>query len=300
MQQKGSTQGRKTRLLLYGGSGLVGSRIQEILTQKFDILAPSHGEVDVINKSQVEKNVEELHPDYIVYAAGLTKVDLAEQSPGQAFLLNAEAPRFVAEKARLLDIPVCYFSTDAVFDGTQKDRPYKENDKPGPVSIYGKSKLEGERAVLGASSKNVVLRIIMVYSSSFEKKMDFPRITLQALEKGEKFPAVVDQIVNPIFVDDVVRGLETVIMKHASHIYHLGSVDFLSNYDFARKLATLFGMDEDLVVPISFKDFLKGKIAPRAQYCWLDTGKFRREFREGILHTTDESLALFKKQIELA
>ncbi len=286
-------------ILLYGGSGLVGSRINEMLGEEFKIVAPLHKDVDVTDKTQVKKNIHKVKPDYIIYAAGLVKVDKAEENPKEAFLLNSEAISYICDFAKNMGVPVCYFSTDAVFDGKQNERPYTETDKPNPESIYGKSKQVGELAVLEASNSNLVLRIIMVYSSNFPKKKDFPRVVVEALKNKEKLAGITDQVVNPIYVDTVVRALKTLLAKGATGIYHLGATDYVSNFEFAQQIARTFDLDAGLIYRISFDEFFKGKLAKRGQYCWLDTSKFIKEFGRGVLHSTDEELILFKKMLKL-
>lgn len=284
----------KLKILLFGGNGLIGSRLRQLLGSKYQITAPSHQKVDVTNKIQVEKIIQTLKPYYIVYATGLTSVDIAEESPKLAYLLNAKVPAFIAKKAAFLNIPVLYFSTDAVFDGTKDSNPYFESDKTNPLSLYGKSKLLGEQYVLAASSKNCIARIIMAYSHFPTKRKRFVQIALETLKKGEEFYGVIDQIINPIYVDDVVWAVYSLLESGSYGTYHLGATDYVTNFEFVKKLAKYFNLNENLVIGISFEDFFKEKVAPRTKFCWLDTSKFRKKFGENILHSVDESIKLFK------
>lgn len=287
------------KILVFGGSGLVGSRISQLLGIKYKIIAPSRLQVDVTNKDKTEQIIKKSNPDYIIYAAGLTNVDKAENYPKIAFSLNAKAPALIAKYTASMDIPMLYFSTDAVFDGTKSNKPYVEEDKPQPISEYGKSKLLGEQQVLYASKKNCIARIIMVYSHDFTKKKLFVQIALDALRKKEKLFGVIDQIINPIYVDDVVEAVDLLIKSESNGIYHLGSTDYVTNYEFVKKLAKIFDLDERLVSKISFDEFFKGKLAPRTKFCWLDTSKFRKKFGNNMLHSTDEGISLFKKNLTL-
>lgn len=292
-------QNRNTRkILLFGGSGLVGSRVKELFSEDdLLVISPSHQEVDLTADDQIIKCITEIDPDYIIYAAGLTKVDVAELDTDLAHALNAKAPDIIAQEAKKIDCPVCYLSTDAVFDGEKSERPYKENDQTNPKNVYGVTKRDGENVVLAASSKNIVLRLVTVYSANYEKKKDFCRIVIEVLKKGEQFPVAVDQVLNPTFVDDAVKALKKILDERLSGIYHVGSIDYISNYEFAKLIARKFDLDTNLVMPISLEDLFKDKPAKRCRYCWLDTSKFRKEFGEGILHTVDEGLDLFKSQL---
>ncbi len=286
------------RILLFGGSGLVGSRIIKLLNNRFQIIAPPHMKVDVTQRAQVDKIIEQVLPDHIIYAVGLTSVDKAEENSKLAYLLNTKAPTMVAEKASQLHIPILYFSTDAVFDGTKSISPYEESDKTNPISMYGKSKLLGEQMVLALSDKNCVVRIITVYSHVTTEKRGFVQAVLEALSKGEKFQGITDQIINPIYVDDIVKAIYLLINSKSFGIYHLGATDYITNYNFIRKLAKHLSLDEKLIEGITFKEFFKNKLAKRTKYCWLDTSLFRKEFGENVLHTVDESIMLFKKNLK--
>ena len=205
----------------------------------------------------------------------------------------------MAQVARSLpkDVPMHHLSTDYVFDGTCQDQPYKEEDQPHPLAVYADSKWRGEEAVLQISTLNSVLRVIMPYRPLYAKKSDLARLSVEKLQKGERLQAVVDQSINPIFVDDVVWAIWAILQKRAQGIYHLGAVDYTTPYDFINKIVRLFSLDEGLVIPTSFEEFSQTRLAKRPQHSWLDTQKFREEFGGEILHTVDEGLSLFKNQI---
>lgn len=287
----------RQKILVYGITGMTGSRISQLLSGKFRIIGPPHSHLDITNKKKVRLNLLDVLPDQIIYAAGMTKVDEAQQNEKLAYLLNAEVPGYIAQLAAGLGIPMHYISTDAVFDGTQKKRPYREIDKTNPLSIYGKSKLKGEKIVLSASIQNLVIRTIMIYSADFPHRKDFTRFAYESLKNNNQFAAITDQIINPAFVDDLVNAISAILEKRANGIYHVAATDYLSNYDFVKKIAKLFKLDSKFIIKTNFYDFFKDKPAPRTQYCWLDTSKFQKDIGKNILKKTDESLLVFKKQI---
>lgn len=285
----------KKKIIVYGGSGLVGSRIVQILSHFYNIIAPTRSEIDITKKQDIEYHINKHSPNIIIYAAGLTSVDACEKYPDQATLLNAKTPGHIAKFADSLNIPVVYFSTDAVFDGTNDKHPYLENDKPNPISVYGKSKLQGEESVLSRASRHLIIRLITVYSSYFRKKLDPARRILEGLRKKENVYGITDQIINPVFVDDVVNSLNLMFKKNVKGIYHLGATDFVTNYEFAKKIAHQFNLDDSLVLPIELEEFFKNAPAKRTHYCWLNTEKFTKEFGDKTLHTVDEGITLFKQ-----
>lgn len=275
---------------------MTGTRVAQLLKDKFKIIGPPHSHLDLANKREVIKNLEDVKPDHIVYLAGVTKVDEAQKNKKLAFLLNAQIPGYITQVAARLNIPLTYISTDAVFSGKKKGKAYREGDRPNPISVYGKSKLEGERKVLSASKANSVLRTIMIYTSYFPHRKDFARSAYESLKNKKQFSGIVDQVISPTFVDDLVFAIAKIIEKRKKGIYHIASVDRTTNYGFVKKIAQAFKFDKDLITKTTFREFFKDKSAPRQQYSVLETKKFRKEFGDGILHTIDEGIALFGKQ----
>ncbi len=277
---------------------MTGSRVSQLLSKQFKIIGPPHSHLDLLNKKAVQKNIRDVQPDQILYMAGITKVDEAEKNKKLAFALNAEAVKFVAESAKEFNIPLHYISTDAVFDGKQKNKVYKEDSKTNPISIYGKSKLQGEKVVIGISKQNSVIRTIMIYSANFPHRKDFARSAYESLINKRQFSGIVDQIINPTFIDDLVYAIGAILEKRARGIYHVAATDFTTNYGFVKKIAKTFKINEKLIVKTTFDEFFKDKPAKRGQYIRLSTAKFSKEFGTHFLHSVDEGIALFKKQIK--
>lgn len=284
------------RLLIYGGSGQVASTSIKLLKNSFEVVTPTHSDVDVTQPSLVRKNIEDVKPDLILYSTGFTSIDLSPEKPDDAWNLNSKGVSYVAEAAVKKSIPVYYLSTEVVFDGKQSDRPYREDDLPNPLSLCGKTKRGGEKATLEASPKNGVIRLIICYSPFYARKLDLARLTLKKLEANESITTTTDQIINPIFVDNLAKAIVTILSQHAQGIYHVGATDFTTPYKFATRIAEKFRLDPSLIKPSTFAEFSKTRPEPRPQYEWLDTAKFRQDFGEGILQTNEESLDLFIEQ----
>lgn len=285
------------KVLLFGGSGLVGSRILQLLEKDFELIAPTHKDIDLSNFESVKKNIQEVKPDQILFAAGYTNVDQAQEDREKCFLLNTKVVEVIVERCKFLSIPLHYLSTDYVFNGKKEDAPYTEEDKPEPLSVYAESKREGEVVTLDANSKNSVLRLIMPYSASYERKLDLARTVLTRLRGNQQIFGVIDQKVNPIFVDDLVLAIKVLLKRGVSGIYHLGASSFTTPFKFASAVAEEFGLDKNLITQITFAEFSKTRPAKRPQHPWLDTSKFEREFGKGILHTVEDGLELFKQQL---
>lgn len=287
---------KSTKIILFGSSGMVGSRIVEMLSETLDIVMPLRRDVDLTKDFEIEKFLDNNRADYIIYAAGVTRQDQAEDEKELALRLNASVPKLIAHIASKNSIPLIYFSTDAVFDGKMSERPYLEEDHINPVNYYGLTKAYGEEAVATNSSRNLILRLISVYSAHYEKKVDFARRALSKILNQETHEGITDLYFNPTYSDDIITSVKSAINKKATGIYHIGSCDVISNYEFMVNMADIFSVDKNLVKPVLFKDFFKESKAKRGQYTWLDTSKAQRIFGKEVLHSNIDNLKKFKKE----
>ena len=263
---------RKEKLLIFGASGLVGSRAKELLNKSFEIIAPKHEDVDIENFRVVEDFINKIKPKQILYTAGFTKYDEAPIKAKKSMLLNSGSVLFITHVASKLIIPFHYLSTEVVFDGTKK-KPYKETDIPNPQSYIGITKRFGEMATLNGSKNNSVLRLIICYSPFFSKKIDLARLVVDKLRKKGVITVTDNQEINPIYVDHLISAIEMVIVKHASGIYHLGATDYITPYIFANKIAKIFNFNSSLIKKISFEVFSK----TRSERFWQgNTKNYRR------------------------
>lgn len=284
-------------MVLFGGSGLLGTRIRQLLFDKYSIIAPTHKEVDVIIKKDIDNAFDNIKTDVILYAAGIANVEAVEADKKHAMEINREAVSWIAKRAARQNIPVVYISTDAVFKCDQANRPYKETDKVSPLNYYGLTKAEGEKVVLSASDKNLVIRLITLYSSGFRYKLDFARSVLKKLFEEGRCYGICDQYCNPTFVDDAVNGLSAAIEKKISGILHLGATNYMTNYEFVQEIAVRFGYAKSVVLPITLSNLFKGRMVKRGRYTWLDTTKAQRLLGKNTLHTINQSLNIFHAQI---
>src|SRR3712207_5081866 len=154
-----SPMGRKAvsrmRLLLIGRDGQVGWELQRALSVLGDLVAPAQHELDLENSADVRRWVREQRPDVIVNAAAYTAVDKAESEPEKAHAINAEAVSVLADEAHRLDAWLVHYSTDYIFDG-EKATAYEEDDLPNPLSVYGRTKWQGEQAIRERHAKHLI------------------------------------------------------------------------------------------------------------------------------------------------
>ncbi|MDO8503233.1 MAG: sugar nucleotide-binding protein [bacterium] len=290
---------REERILIFGGSGLIGSRAIKLLSSNFKVVAPSHNEVDLTKPKRVLESIENINPAQILYASGFTNIDQAKEKVKDAFDLCCGAVAVITERAAKKRIPFHYLSTEIVFNGRQSKRPYNETDQTDPLSILASLKRLGELITLRESPENSIIRLVVCYSPVNHPKKDLARLALDKLKNGEAFKATTDQILNPTYADDLMGAVGEILKHRGCGIYHTGATDYTTPYEFIRKLARAFKLDENLVLPLSFEEFASTRPEPRPQHEWLDTKKFREDFGEGILHSVDEGIELFRENYQL-
>ncbi len=268
------------RIAVTGGSGLVGSRIIELLHGDFEFIELSHREMDITDRDNVHHALRDLDYDLLLHLASYTNVDGAQKEPELAYRMNVEGTRHLFEVARSGNKKFVYISTDFVFDGTKP--PYFEDSPTNPLGVYAKSKHEGERIV---GNDGMVVRISYPYRASFAKKMDFVRVIRQRLAESQPVQGIRDSAFTPTFIDDIAFGLKHLMQNYTPEVFHLVGSLTLSPFEANVAIAKRFGYSAGLVVPVSFADFFKGR-APRPQYSEIRSNKVNlppmKSFVEGL------------------
>lgn len=280
-----------------GLSGLVGSRIVEILSQEheFTNLSLDTG-VDITDKDIVSGKIRESDAPWVFHFAAKTDVDGCEKDKasgreGDTWKINVSATEYIVEVCTVSKKRLLYISTDFVFDGT-KDF-YTENDTPHPLSWYAKTKYEGEKRVGALGDHSLIIRISFPYRAKFTGKTDFVAGIRNKLIDGQNIMTPGDQIIVPTFIDDIARAIHTLISSSASGIYHVTGSQALSPFDAGIKIARIFGLDGSLIGKTTFADYYKNR-APRPFHAVLKNDKIQKF---GIkMSTFDEGLDTIKHQ----
>lgn len=181
------------RILLTGTSGQVGSALLPLLKPAHEVIAPPRETFDLAQPDTLAAALDRLAPELIVNPAAYTAVDRAEDEPELAFRVNAEAPGAIARWASRHGVSLVHFSTDYVFDG-RGDRPWREDDPTGPLSVYGRSKLAGENAVREAAPSHLIVRTSWVYAA---QGSNFLRTIARLAREREELRIVADQVGAP-------------------------------------------------------------------------------------------------------
>ena len=292
------------KILICGGKGQLGTDCSQVLSIGHDVISMSSKELDITSFFLIEKTVNELKPDIILNCAAFTRVDDCEIKKKLAYKVNAQGPQNLAVIAKKNGAKFVHVSTDYVFDGIKKvTDSYKEDDKTGPVSYYGITKLAGENAVLENTDNFIIARCAWLYGTHGN---NFLKTILKlALNNPEKKIKIVnDQFGSPTWSYSVARQIEKLIDTDSNGIYHVTSEDFCSWYELAEVFMQLMGLDCSLV-PCSTKEYktpaarplnsildnrnLKNKGINLMQNWKADIKQFVLKFKDSLINETRKS-----------
>ena len=207
--------------------------------------------LDLADIGSVSKVVETVKPELTVLCSAMTYVDGCEKGPGLAWKINAEAPGSLAAICLDTASRLIYLSTEYVFDG--KNGPYSETDPPNPISVYGRTKLEGERRVLGVLKDALSIRTTVVYS--FDRGgNNFIMQLINNCSRGLEMKVPRDQYSNPTYAPELADFMLELALSGKSGIYNVAGADRLSRYEFALKACEAFGFKKDFLKPVSTAD----------------------------------------------
>jgi len=232
------------RIYLTGKNGQVGWELQRCLAPLGEVTAVDIDEVDLLNPEAIRQSLREARPHLIVNPAAYTAVDQAEKEPLLARAINAEAPGIMVEEAKRIGCAFVHYSTDYVFDGT-KGSPYTEADNPCPISVYGETKLAGERTVQAAGIPHLILRTSWVYGT---RGKNFLLTVLRLAAEREELRIVDDQVGAPTWSRMIAETTALILartyspesglasLEELSGVYHLTAAGQTTWYHFTRAI----------------------------------------------------------------
>ena len=202
------------KIIITGSGGRLGAALMREYSPRHKITGFNHAQLDLSDSGKIRAAVEPLDFDLLINAAAFTNVDLAEKEKEQAFRINRDAPRTLAEICRSKGAKLVHFSTDYVFDG-EKREPYSEEDPPHPVSAYGESKFAGETAVLDVDPNHLVVRVSWVFGPD---RPSFVDQMIQRAREHDEIAAVADKWSTPSYTRDIADLLMSVVSRNTDPV----------------------------------------------------------------------------------
>ena len=289
------------KVLVVGSSGLLGSRIIEIgrngyemfgTYSKHNTMAENSYHLDSLVREQVFTVIKEMNPDFVIDTHAITNLDYCEIHKEEAWEVNVEGAKNIAEASESVGAKYVFLSTDNVFDGTKET--YVEMDKTHPLNQYGKTKVAVEEMLENSGVDFVVIRTAVLYGIGGIGKPSFATWLISKLRNGEEVKVVTDQESNPTFVDSLAELVLSLCEKDEKGIFHVAGKDCLSRYEFSLQIAESFGFDKDMIVPVSSSEL--GQMAKRPKRVNLGIGKVKKATGMNILGIK-EGIDMFRKQI---
>lgn len=260
------------RILLSGRNGQVGRELERLLAPLGEVIATDRAMLDLADAEAIRRMVRETRPEVVVNAAAYTAVDRAESEPEAAMRINGTAPGVFAAEAGRLGALLVHYSTDYVFDGT-KATPYVEEDPTHPLNVYGRSKLEGERAIHASGCRHVVLRTSWIYSA---RGSNFLRTILRRAREQSELRVVNDQIGAPTSAAAIARATALILGRRGPEgVFHASASGQTSWHGFAEAIVARAGLSAR-VVGIRSEDYPSA--ARRPCNSLLDNAKLRTLF----------------------
>lgn len=259
------------KVLVTGGRGQLAGAIIDAYKGRAEVIAYSRQELDIADLDTVMARVRAERPDAIINCAAYTNVDRAEDEPQVALNANAFGVRVLARAADEIGAALVHYSTDFVFDG-HTDRPYVEEDRPNPESVYGQSKLLGEWFALEAP-RGFVLRVESLFGG-VNAKSSIDKIA-QSIAEGREAKVFHDRIVSPSFVTDVADATVALVDRGEPGLYHCVGTGHASWYEVGLEIARAMGKEQHArLQPVSVADV--SLRARRPQFAALANGKLSR------------------------
>jgi dTDP-4-dehydrorhamnose reductase len=262
------------KILLIGSNGFLGKKLWSHFGKlSHQIITPTHAALDICDKSGVNHVFEKTSPELTILAAAFTNVDGCERDKESAYNVNVLGTKNIIKACQRQKTRLVFFSTDFVFDGLRGN--YTEEDEPNPQSYYGKTKRMAEEAIEMSGLDFIIERVSVLYGyNDYHDKLTFEKWVKKSLEEGKPINVVSDQYSCPTLIDDIAYATQVLTEKEESGFFHVVGSECISRYDFARRIAYAFSLDETLITPVSTE--MLSQIALRPRNSCLSTEKIKK------------------------
>lgn len=264
------------KILIIGADGQLGSDLVTLLEKDYKLLTPTIEELDITDFRKTKEYIFKNSPDTIINTAAFHNVDECEKNPEKSFLINTFAVKNLAEICKEQDIVLAHISTDYVF-GLDKNRktPYTENDLPGPVNIYGISKLAGEYCIQYIFEKHFIVRTAGLFGVAGCKekgRSNFIETMIKLAKEGKEIKVKNDEYTSPTYTKELAEKIKELIKTEYYGTYHITNHGECSWYEFAKKIFELMDLKINCQ-PVSSSQFQT--FAKRPSYSVLENKKLK-------------------------
>lgn len=270
------------KVLITGANGMLGHDLIKVLKDNHELVLTTSKTLDITDKENTIEFIKKSKPDVVINSAAYTDVDGCESNQDLAYAVNGEGVRNLALGCKEVDCALVHVSTDYVFDGTATT-PIEEDGEIGPISVYGKSKLKGEEAILEILDKYFIVRTAWLYGINGK---NFPKTMLELAKNHSEITVVYDEVGTPTYTPDLAYGISQLIESDYYGIYHLTNSGSCSWCEFAKYIFEIAQKDVN-VIPVTASEF--SRPAPRPSYSvlknnnWIENGfEPLRDYKEAI------------------
>lgn len=263
------------RILITGAKGMLGTDLQKRLSSKNDIIGSDIWDFDITDERYTVKEIINIHPEIVINTAAFTDVDACEKEREKAFNVNRNGARNVALGCRETGSRLIHISTDYVFDGA-KGEPYREDDEPRPLGVYGLSKLEGEKEIEKLKIQNSNFKFLIIRTSWLfgRNGKNFVETIRRLSKEKEELKVVDDQVGSPTYTVDLSEAIGRLVYSNADGIVHCSNGGQCSWYAFAKEILKMCSMEKVNVIPITTSEL--NRPAQRPSYSVLNNERYYR------------------------
>lgn len=270
------------KVLITGSNGMLGHDLIDVLDGKHELIKTTSKSLDITDEDKVKDYIVNENPGIVINSAAYTDVDGCETNEEIAYKVNGEGVKNLALACKVVDCPLLHISTDYVFNG-ENNKPWMEDDEVGPISIYGKSKLQGEEAIESILDNFFIIRTSWLYGINGG---NFPKTMLELAKTHDTLTVVTDEIGTPTYTLDLAQAIAELIETEYYGIYHITNSDYCSWFDFAKYIFEVKNIDVN-VVPVTAEEFARPASRPHYSVLnnsnWVNNGfKPLRSYKEAI------------------
>ncbi|HEY9867353.1 MAG TPA: SDR family oxidoreductase [Candidatus Obscuribacterales bacterium] len=267
------------KVLVIGASGLVGSHVLHTCQQRgWNVMGTYHNvpqsgliPLEITDETSVKSLITQSQPEVVFLPAFLSNVDYCEQNPEETDQINIVGSLNVAQATREVGAKFVFYSSDYVFNG--ENGPYQEIDEPDPICVYGRQKLEVEQKISELLDDYLICRIAWVYGQEKQGK-NFVLRLISTLKNHQTIRVPQDQIGSPSLANDIAEASCRFIEVEAKGLFHTTGSDCINRYQFAVKIAEMFGLDADLIIPVNTSQL--NQVAPRPLKCGMRCDRLKQ------------------------